>query len=199
MGIGTTPSTSYRMRIIAFPENASALDIRSPNPAVTDSGTNYRRGLTINNYLANIATGVVDSGYRIGMGVDSYITDANFEGTLNKQTGIWCRTGIHTSGTGTITDSYGLRLETLNTAGTISNIWGIYQETAAARNYFAGRTLFGTTTDDGVSAVQVAGGGLRLVGGAAPSTPAEGTLYFDSSDKHFYGWNGTAWVQLDNN
>ncbi len=101
-------------------------------------------------------------------------------------------------GTGAVTNSYGLRLQTLNTAGTISNIWGIYQETAAARNYYAGRTLFGTTTDDGVSAVQVAGGGLRLVGAAAPATPAEGTLYFNSTDKHFYGYNGTAWVQLDN-
>ncbi len=38
----------------------------------------------------------------------------------------------------------------------------------------------------------------RLVGAAAPSTPAEGTMYFNSTDKHFYGWNGTSWVQLDN-
>ena len=54
-------------------------------------------------------------------------------------------------------------------------------------DYFAGRTLIGTNTDDGVSALQVAGGGLRLVGGAAPSSPAEGTIYFNSTDKHFYG------------
>ena len=198
VGIGASPSDSYRLRVGAFPENTGALEIASPNPAVTVDGTNYKRGLTVNSFLANIATDVVDSGYRIGMGVDSFIEDANFKGTLSTQTGIWCRTGINTSGTGTVTNSYGLRLETLYTTGTISNIWGIYQETAAARNYYAGRTLFGTTTDDGVSAVQVSGGGLRLVGSTAPATPAEGTLYFNSTDKHFYGWNGTEWVQLDN-
>lgn len=34
--------------------------------------------------------------------------------------------------------------------------------------------------------------------GTAPSTPAEGQIYFDSStgDKHIYLYNGTAWVQL---
>lgn len=31
-----------------------------------------------------------------------------------------------------------------------------------------------------------------------PASPANGQIYFDSSDSHFYGYNGTAWVQLDN-
>jgi hypothetical protein len=97
-----------------------------------------------------------------------------------------------------LTSCYGVYIKTASGTGIIANNWGLYQETAAARNYFAGRTLIGTKTDDGVSALQVAGGGLRLVGGAAPSSPAEGTIYFNSTDKHFYGYNGTAWVQLDN-
>jgi len=44
----------------------------------------------------------------------------------------------------------------------------------------------------------IAGVPLHLGGMSAPSTPREGTIYFNSSDKHFYGWNGTAWKQLDN-
>lgn len=32
----------------------------------------------------------------------------------------------------------------------------------------------------------------------APTSPEKGTIYFDIDDNHFYGWNGTSWVQLDN-
>ncbi len=31
----------------------------------------------------------------------------------------------------------------------------------------------------------------------SPSAPKEGQLYFNTTDKHFYGWNGTEWKQLD--
>jgi hypothetical protein len=32
----------------------------------------------------------------------------------------------------------------------------------------------------------------------APTSPSPGTIYFSSADSHFYGWNGSAWKQLDN-
>ena len=32
----------------------------------------------------------------------------------------------------------------------------------------------------------------------APSSPVSGTLYFNTTDFHFYGWNGAQWKQLDN-
>jgi hypothetical protein len=32
---------------------------------------------------------------------------------------------------------------------------------------------------------------------AAPASPKEGQIYFNSTDKHFYGWNGSEWKQLD--
>jgi len=31
-----------------------------------------------------------------------------------------------------------------------------------------------------------------------PQSPDLGDLYLNTSDKHFYGWNGTEWIQLDN-
>ncbi len=41
-------------------------------------------------------------------------------------------------------------------------------------------------------------GKLTLFPMTRPSGPANGQIYFDSSDSHFYGYNGTTWTQLDN-
>ena len=37
-----------------------------------------------------------------------------------------------------------------------------------------------------------------LASAEPPKDPALGTIYLNSSDGHFYGWNGTEWRQLDN-
>ena len=31
----------------------------------------------------------------------------------------------------------------------------------------------------------------------APDNPTEGQIYFNKTEKHFYGWDGTAWLKLD--
>lgn len=31
-----------------------------------------------------------------------------------------------------------------------------------------------------------------------PANPVPGQIYFNTADTHFYGWNGSAWRQLDN-
>jgi len=32
---------------------------------------------------------------------------------------------------------------------------------------------------------------------SAPENPTEGQIYFNKSDKHFYGWDGVSWIRLD--
>lgn len=45
--------------------------------------------------------------------------------------------------------------------------------------------------------VTITGGSLFLTGKVRPSSAVPGQVYFDSENNHFYGFNGTVWVQLD--
>jgi hypothetical protein len=49
------------------------------------------------------------------------------------------------------------------------------------------------------AASQPQGGGTPQAAQAAtaPAAPTEGQIYFNTTDKHFYGWNGIEWKQLD--
>jgi hypothetical protein len=41
-------------------------------------------------------------------------------------------------------------------------------------------------------------GSLKLNAQVRPNSPTPGTIYFDSLNLNFYGWNGSVWVQLNN-
>ena len=68
----------------------------------------------------------------------------------------------------------------------------------------------GSGTGIGVSGSSATGYGGQFTGNAtraplrmaplaaAPSTPATGDMYYDSTTNHFFGWTGAAWIQLDN-
>jgi hypothetical protein len=48
------------------------------------------------------------------------------------------------------------------------------------------------------SGVRIDGGGLMLpISLTAPDSPVPGMIYFNRTDKHFYGYNGSSWVRLD--
>jgi len=51
---------------------------------------------------------------------------------------------------------------------------------------------------DAVNQVATLSGVLQITPGAAPGAPAEGMVYANSTDHHFYFYNGTTWKQLDN-
>ena len=95
----------------------------------------------------------------------------------------------------------GLYIEnTDNRQGSVST-YGIYED--FGDNYFANKITTADSVEIAKSLVVTGnvtiGKELVLTGFAsAPTTPAEGTLYYNTADKHFYGWNGTGWVQLDN-
>lgn len=118
------------------------------NKTITSNETHFCRTFEVQSRNVPINSGVTDSGYRVALAVENYFNTASFAGTLAEQTGIWCRTGDNTTNpTGTITVSYGLLLEHLQ-SGSVSYTnqpWGIYQTsnaglgTSGIRNYFEGR------------------------------------------------------------
>jgi len=46
--------------------------------------------------------------------------------------------------------------------------------------------------------VSSGGAAATAVASSPPDDPAPGTIYLNSSDGHFYGWNGAEWRRLDN-
>lgn len=110
-----------------------------------------------------------------------------------------------------IQNVYGLRLRapTSTTNLTVTNKWGVYQEYATAKNYFAGNVAIGTNSPSPSAALQVdsttQGFLLPRMTGAqaiAISTPAQGLMVFATSTSGaitstgWWGWNGSAWVKL---
>jgi len=75
-----------------------------------------------------------------------------------------------------ITDCYGLYINALKgtTNFTITNGWGIYQDGATDNNYFAGKILIGSSTDDTINKLQVTGS-AKISSGLTIVTPASAT------------------------
>jgi hypothetical protein len=62
--------------------------------------------------------------------------------------------------------------------------------------YSQGNPLLGPNADSSGSASNIIPSNASPEP-VAPASPKEGQIYFNSTDKHFYGWNGTEWKQLD--
>ena len=67
---------------------------------------------------------------------------------------------------------------------------GLHNETV----YSKGDPMSGSEASSGAS---TKGSNHFPVQDSAPQNPTEGQIYFNSTDSHFYGWNGKEWRQLD--
>lgn len=115
-----------------------------PTP-VTINGTNYYTNCQETMRDMPIASGVLDSGYRVGFRAENYFVGARFAGTLQSQMGLWSRVGTYAGAPGTIVNSYAAYLETLTSGGPINNAYGVYQTGVGTKNYFEGNVGIGTT------------------------------------------------------
>lgn len=65
--------------------------------------------------------------------------------------------------------------------------------------YFASGAGSNTATIGNSNITKTVLHGVVIMGSASSApTGVEGGIYYNSADKHFYGYNGTAWKQLDN-
>ncbi|HWG20185.1 MAG TPA: hypothetical protein VG225_06610 [Terracidiphilus sp.] len=134
LGIGTTSP-------------GSPLQVSTPYAAVTSNSANDIKEFAVSTSALPIASGVTDSGYRMGQLISNYTTDPNFLGTLAAQYGQFVQVGTNTgSGSGTITKSYGIYIDNLALGSAkITNSYGLFQYGSAATNYFGGKLGIGTT------------------------------------------------------
>jgi hypothetical protein len=119
--------------------------------AETDTGTTAPNvlGADIEAYLiggtvSNAVTGVYAYG-EVDSGTTAQLLSGDFEGLVAGGT-ITDMYGVYTNITrtaGTITNYYGVYIDTDATA---TNKWGLYQNDATAKNYFAGNVGIGTAT-----------------------------------------------------
>jgi hypothetical protein len=156
VGIGTDYTGSGLLRVGRAPSAADGgqrtIFADGTHDAITATGTNYLHNVWIQNNNFDIDSGVTDSGYRIGLNIEGYHDNSNLAGTLATQKNVWSRNGNNSGGTGTITNSYNMHLETLSGGGiTITNNYGLYQTGAGTKNYFEGNLMVGSTTPGDLS------------------------------------------------
>ena len=120
-----------------------------PAGAGTGAVTAYCKTLELYSTYVCMPTGVIDDGYRVGLGVQSYINNSQFVGTLKDVWGVWARAGSNTTNpTGTICCAVSVKIDTLKGANTtINHQYGIYQsgDNSEAKNYFDNRVGIGNT------------------------------------------------------
>lgn len=153
-GLPGVQSGTFR-NVLLRSNNTGGCWIGSLESNTTSNTANYTKAAECDTYNIKIASGVRDGGYKIGLGVEGYIANSDFKGTLAYNYGIWCRHGFYSNAavgylpTGTIENSYGIFIDTLSgTSGAkILNSWGIYQSNgynANSKNYLEGTTGIGT-------------------------------------------------------
>ena len=126
----------------------AALRVGTVDDPVTVNSTTYEIGIiALSSNCYDISTGVTDSGYRAGMFIEGVADDADFEGSLAAQYGLYLKHGASATGVGAvIQNSYGLFIASVDTASAdIQNLWGLYQSNSAAKNYFAGKVGIGVS------------------------------------------------------
>jgi hypothetical protein len=193
VGIGTA-TPEYKLDVSQNFRLASdgTSHIANSYPAITSSGTNYYKAFDINAYQLPISSGVTESGYRIGLGVQGFVSDNYFAGTLGYQYGIWARHGSNVAASGSrINNSYGVYIDSMTTANTtIDNLFGLYQASPVAKNYFGGNVGIGTTASDFKLQV-LSGAGAQYIFAASQAGVSNGyTIISDGTNLTHQWYNG---------
>lgn len=174
--------------------NQEGFKVANNNLATAGKTVDMMRGLYVSNYSGtNSTSNYID---KIGLQVDNSFHSTATGTVTNNISGYFVNFTGNVANAGTFTNNIGVRIapgqnmtNTVNNYGLlIDNVGG-----ATTSNYAIytnnGKVHFG---DHVVTTATL------TVGAQGTATATEGMVKYDSSTKHFYGYNGTAWVQLDN-
>ncbi len=150
---------------------------------------NNIRGGYIGAHIVGNTTGTIDK--MVGLEVNNQTFGAR---DISEFTGLYVYQALATASSGTVTNSYGIKVENIRNNGTLVNHYGLYMgnmPSSTADNFAiytnSGKVRFG----DRVETTQ-----SIKVGMDTGSAPEEGMIRFNKTTKKFQGYTGTEWVDL---
>lgn len=127
-------------------------------------------------------------------------------GTLSHYANVWCASPNGLTGSLTVTNYYGILLQPAlaSSSGiTATNSWGVYQEGAADKNYFAGNVSIGTNSPNASALLQIDSTTqgvlfprMTTTQKNAISTPAAGLVVYDSTLGKLCVRTASAWETI---
>lgn len=136
---------------------------------------------------------------------DLFKFDRTDAGSANSINNLIINSG-RVGGTTMNTGIYDINLTANATYTTLINCYAQGTPTLSLRSWSGSNTIYGGkvsvdngvvgTVIDGVAGNQFSKGIVHVPTSSATAT--EGRIFYDSDDNHFYGYNGSSWVQLDN-
>lgn len=103
---------------------------------------------------------------------------------------------VDLSGGGIFSTMYGYHVDF--TGSTVTNRWAFYAPGANDKVHFNGNVLLATTTDDGISNLQLSGAmTFRSTGGPAAATSGTGIVYYDGTfNRLMASYNGSGYSNI---
>ncbi|MES3005554.1 MAG: hypothetical protein V4664_01255 [Patescibacteria group bacterium] len=183
-GIGTAALFS-----ITTGSNNTAVGYYAGNASISSKALSTGSNNTFIGYKSGITASSTQPSNSTAIG---YLSEVNASNVI-----VLGAIGSNSVNVGIGTSSPTSRLSIVGNAGSVSPLFDV--STSTLVSYFRinsnGNVGIGTTSASSTLAVN---GSLLLIGTSTIATSSAGTIYFNSADKHFYGFNGTEWSQLEN-
>ena len=166
VGIGTTPADDT-LTIAHSPINSTSNGIDlTVSSEVTSSGAYCNNGISITGTTSYVGTGATNTANTANILSSGFMYATDHLGTMDTQNGINLSHGIYLCGTtGAITNSYGIKIDSLFRDGTIGNLYSHYvKQDGGTDGTISGDSYMFYGTNDGAGTVTGTRYGLYLTG-----------------------------------
>lgn len=182
---GGSSNTSAFFRSTRAPTGtvATAMDGLESQVDITGSGAGSTNTGVLNGFSAAAANNMTGGSTALLRGATLAASGAGSGSTTTTIVGAYCSAALSSGHTST--DMYGCFVHTSN-GGTLTNLWGVYQDDTAAVNFFAGIVAVGNATASASTALMTPASSttvssLRMPHGSAPTSPVNGDVWTTTS------------------